>query len=40
MPFKKLCNKKNKEYTQYLGGVAGEIWRLIYNQSDPYAILV
>ena len=40
MPFKKLCNKKNKEYIQYLGGVAGEIGRLKHNQSGPYAILI
>lgn len=40
MPFKKLCNKKNKEYTQYLGGLVGEIGRLKYNRSGPYAILI
>ena len=40
MPFKKLCNKKDKEYTQYLVGVAGKVGRLTYNQSDPYAILI
>ena len=40
MPFKELCNKKDKEYTQYLGGVAGKVGRLTYNQSDPYAILI
>jgi|GEM_PF-1140644 len=40
MPFKKLCNKKNKEYTQYLLRVAGKVGRRTFNQSDLFAILI